>query len=120
MDHRLSNCKCDTEHNVDRWKCDDDSMGNDSAYLRYSAHMVKAMKSQGLNPNLTLSDYKHMLEEAGFVDIKTYEFKVDYTPTGSASDIRILNFLACCWKLAPKSESKKIGKNSGRDFANWF
>ncbi|TGZ77499.1 hypothetical protein EX30DRAFT_196981 [Ascodesmis nigricans] len=58
------------------WRCDDDSMGPDSPIVEYNKYLISGFKAMGTSPENNASDYKRMLEEAGFTDVQTYEYKV--------------------------------------------
>lgn len=51
-------------------------MPADNAFSRYLEVMDTALKKVGVNPHLHSEDYRKMLEDVGFVDVKTYTFKV--------------------------------------------
>lgn len=85
-----------TEHCLG-WRCDDDSMGPDSPIVEYNKYLISGFKAMGTSPENNASDYKRMLEEAGFTDVQTYEYKVSTVYTILAPYRTHVSFPHTCW-----------------------
>lgn len=64
-----------SEHNFGSVYSDDDTIPEDSGLQAYAKHCFKAMAMAGVDVSHSGEDYKRMMEEAGFVDVKLYTFK---------------------------------------------
>lgn len=64
------------EHTLDDLYCDDGSVPEESVFKRYMMTLGRSVTKMGAHGDLHGRDYKRMLEEAGFVDVTVYTFKV--------------------------------------------
>lgn len=59
--------------------CDDGTLTDDSVLNKYTKLYAKTLAASGIRSDLHGKDYKKMMEDAGFVDVKVYTYK---TPWG--------------------------------------
>ncbi|TGZ78934.1 S-adenosyl-L-methionine-dependent methyltransferase [Ascodesmis nigricans] len=69
-----------TEHINNRWCCDDDTMPDNSPIPMYWKALLPCYKELGMNVGLHGFDYKLLVEEVGFEDVKLYTFKIPIGP----------------------------------------
>ncbi|TGZ77945.1 S-adenosyl-L-methionine-dependent methyltransferase [Ascodesmis nigricans] len=65
-----------SEHDMNPYHCDDGTVPEDSAILRWARLTAAEMAKAGLCPHYTVDDYQRMLTDAGFEIVKTLTFKV--------------------------------------------
>ncbi|TGZ82104.1 S-adenosyl-L-methionine-dependent methyltransferase [Ascodesmis nigricans] len=85
------------EHCNDRYFCDDNTMPDDSPIPAYFRAVQPCYEKLGINSRLHGADYKKMVEEAGFVDVNLYSFKVPAGPW--ARDPKMRRLGAICAEL---------------------
>ena len=63
------------EHTLNKMYSDDDSIPEDSPFNEYMRNMQKALRTQGVDPTLHEEDWKRMMEEVGFEDVRVFGLK---------------------------------------------
>ncbi|TGZ77588.1 S-adenosyl-L-methionine-dependent methyltransferase [Ascodesmis nigricans] len=69
-----------TEHTLDAPYCDDGTLPADNCLYRYFAALSSALEQMGVNPRLHGPDFRKMVEDAGFVDVKLRKLKLPWGP----------------------------------------
>lgn len=63
------------EHTLDKMYSDDDSIPKESPFNVYMENLGKALRKLGIDPTLHGEDWKRMMEEAGFEEVRVQAFK---------------------------------------------
>lgn len=61
---------------MDKMLCDDGTMPENSAYHTYTDALQSSLQKLGIDGGYHATDYKRMMQEAGFVDVNIYAFKI--------------------------------------------